>query len=185
MKYLRRWPLLSRRSDGEPLYRKLAARARKHHRRRRGCRGDLADLTQARDALARGHKLLPGAKRYLDRRQRAAHHDRGCDHDAARGSICHHEIGADAQHAGLQYIAQYLRARSQIGIYVGGADILAQIALIGPRPARCESIRHAERPDYFGIALGRWPPGPAVGRWNPSRPWLPLATSAPSARSWQ
>ena len=55
----------------------------------------------------------------------------------------------------MQHIAQHLCARSQIGRHVGGADIFLQVTLVGPRPARGEAIRHAERPDHLGIAQRR------------------------------
>jgi hypothetical protein len=136
-------------------------RAKRKYPTRSACRcrcrfgRHLADVAQPRDALARGDELLPAPERDLDRCQRAAHHDRRGDHDAARCMVRDHEIGADAQHPRLQHVTQHLRTRPQIGLHVGGADIFAQIAFIDLGPAHAEPLGHAERANDLGIALRR------------------------------
>ena len=142
-------------ADGKILHGQFAAGTRQHDRRRRRRRGGLADVAQARDALPRGDELLPAAERDFDRRQRASHHDRRRDHDAARGLVGHDEIGADTQHSRLQDVAQHFRAGAEIGVDVGRADIFLQIALVGLRPAGRQSIGHAKRANDLRIALRR------------------------------
>ena len=157
----------ARRGDREILHGQFAAGARQLDRRRRWRRGRLADVAQTREALAGGGQLLPGAERDFDGRERAPHQDRGRDHDAARRLVGDDEIGAHAQHSRLQDVAQHLRARAEIGIDVGGADVFLQVPLVGLRPARRQAIRHAERAERFPRCAASHPPAPAAARSGP------------------
>ena len=142
-------------SHREILHGQFAAGARQLDRRRRRLRGRLADVAQAREALAGGGQLLPGAERDFDGCERAPHQDRGRDHDAARRLVGDDEIGAHAQHSRLQDVTQHLRARAEIGIDVGRADVFLQVPFVGLRPARGQPIRHAEGAHDFRVALRR------------------------------
>ena len=88
--------------EGDPLLRPRKRHAlllRGHHRQ---------DMLEAMIALARRREPFPVRHRDLDGRQRARHHDRGRDHRAARHLALDHQVGGEAENAGLQHHAEHL-----------------------------------------------------------------------------
>ncbi len=93
--------------------------------------------------------------RGFDRRKRAAHHDRGGDHHTGGDRLVDDEIGADAEHGGLQ------ERPDEFGDGRKRAEAVGRLAGIGERrgmlflPAAAQIAKHPERPDDIGIAQRR------------------------------
>ena len=93
--------------------------------------GRTSDLSSSRDgakprpALAGGDEALPVGDREFDRSERPGDQDRGGDHDAARRLVVDDEIGADAEHAGLQRHAHHLREGAEPARHVRGLLLMA------------------------------------------------------------
>ena len=77
-------------------------------------------------ALPRHQERLPAGNREIDRRQRAAHHDRTRDHDASARFLPDDQIGADCQHARLQDHPQRSGNAAEAAGDIAGAPVCAR-----------------------------------------------------------
>ncbi len=93
---------------------------------------------EASPALPGRHERLPVCHRQLDRRQGPGDQDRARDHDAARRLALDHEVGADAEHQGLQGEPQHLGHGAEPAGDVRHAPLGHEVALarLGPEVAR-------------------------------------------------
>ena len=96
-----------------------------------------------RPALAGGDEALPVGDGEFDRSERPGDQDRGGDHDAARGLVVDDEIGADAEHAGLQRHAHHLREGAETAGHVRGLLLMREILRVGLAPHQPEPSCHA------------------------------------------
>ena len=98
-----RRPARARRQHGE-LPRTASRAAGAGRAVRAGSSGGVGRAARARrpQPCARALHQRPLAERLLDRRQRAAEHDRACHHRARRHLALQHQIGAERQHRRLQ-----------------------------------------------------------------------------------
>ena len=85
----------------------------------------LEGRAKPRPALAGGDEALPVGDGELDRSERPGDQDRGGDHDAARRLAVDDEVGADAEHAGLQRHAHHLGEGAEPARHVRGLLLMA------------------------------------------------------------
>ncbi len=109
---------------------------------------------------------LPLRNALLDRCQRPAQKDRGCDHRARRDIALKHEPGADGQNGGLQKQPKRLGERPERAGPVVGFQRLLDRLVLGRDPAVRRSLRHALRPYQLAAFLGL--PRESVGK--PAQP---------------
>jgi hypothetical protein len=88
----------------------------------------------------------------LHRRQRSRRQDRTGDDDAGRGLLVNDEVGADAEHCGLQQHTEHLRDGAQPAGDVRRALLARHVTRIRVAPSTGETIAHAHGVHGLGIA---------------------------------
>ena len=143
--------LIAGRGDDHALDRETA-RWVLQQRLRRPFRHFLQQAVEAMPALPCGDETLPVRDREIDRRQRARGQDRARDDDAGGRLLVDHEIGADAEHRGLQHHPHHLGHGAEAAGDVARVLVAGEIFFVGFVPALVEPARHAHRDQHLGIA---------------------------------
>ena len=144
--------------------------------KREGCAEALMRLTST-------DQRAPLADEKLDRRQRAAHDDRGGDHRAGRQLMVERQPGADAEDGDLQRHADELGDRLEDGDAVAGDRLPGDAVFVEARPAFGQRAEHAHGVNHFGVAADKLgevvgAPRAAAGLGSAARTAISLAMAS-------
>ena len=103
-------------------------------------------------ALPRGDKALPVGDGEIDRRQRPCAQDRTGNDDACGSLLIDDQIGANAEHSGLQHHPHHLGNRAKAARNITGPLIGCEIIAIGFFPPLADTACHAHGGQHLGVA---------------------------------